>query len=209
MYRDAKTGQFISISKARDLGKVIYKIGADYKRVSRNFRPPPLLNGLIIRDAKTGKILNIDKAAGKWVKLEKWENGKRLEVATKNRYGFKELKKIKDRLKSDLAETSLLKSYKQMRKAWHNWGSESEKMKAISISTKVIIRNFRNTLNKSERKKWDKNIDKINRYIFNNFDVTSKEADEISFDEFEGRLTDLLNNVKDNLNDVDMLEIPF
>ena len=216
-YRDARTGKFISIGSARALGKVIYKIDSEGKeRISKNFRPPPKFTGLRIRDIKTGKYIDEKKAAGKWVSLEKWKGGSRLEVGKKNRYSSDEIEKIKKRLEGVGGAgggeyLGLLEQEQKLRERWGRWGSTSEKAIIVTQSTNNINAMFRESLNAKEKKQFDENKDLIDnlvlKYIAEN--TTEEDIDAMSFEEYKDFIDGYLGEIRDNLDDLEMFSIPF
>ena len=213
-YRDKETGSYISIDKARRLGKVIYKVDSKGReRVSRNFRPPPLYSGLKIRDIKTGKYVDEKQAAGKWVNLEKWESGERKESGKTNRYSQEDIEKIKDRLSggAGAGNLGLIQAQEKIKAKWGQWGNTSEKAYTISKATDVIIDTFRENLNQKKQKQFNENKDLIDdlvlKYISEN--TTESDIEDMSFDEYEGFINNYLNEIGDNLDDLEGFAIPF
>ena len=213
-YRDRDTGKYISIGKARRLGKVIYKVDdSGRERVSKNFRPPPQYSGLKIRDIKTGKYTDEKQAAGKWVQLEKWENGKRKEIGKINRYSKKDIDKIKNRLSGGAGAQNLglIQAQEKIKKKWGQWGNTSEKAYTISKATDVIIATFRENLNQKKQKQFDENKDLIDDLVLKYISENTTEADieDMSFEEYENFINEYLNEIGDNLDDLEMFSIPF
>ena len=217
-YKDKQTGRYISIDKARRLGKTIYKIDSEGRsKISGNFRPPPVYSGLKIRDVKTGKYVNIKEAAGKWVRLEKWGKGKRLETGKVNLYSSEELEKIKKRLVGRGGgggggeDLGLIQEYERLKNEWGNWSDPSERAYTVSQSTDLAVNTFRENLNKKKQKQFDENRDLIDnlvlQHIFEN--TTDADIDDMSFQDFNDFIGNYLNEIGDNLDDLEAFTIPF
>ena len=216
-YRDVKTGKFVSLDKARELRKTIYKTDNRGKeRISKNFKVPPKFSGVRIRDLKTKRYVKKEKAVGRWVTLEEWESGQRKETSEPDLYSLEEINKIEDFIKKNKGATGqganwkLLNEYDKAKMEWGTWETESEKALIISNSVDAIVNLFRAKLNKKQSEQWKENEDLADKLIMEHIaEQETSDFESMSFAELEDFLNDYLEQIKDNLDDLDLFAVPF
>ncbi len=213
-YRDSRTGRFTTIQKARDFNEVICKVDVTGAKVSKNFRPPPIFSGLKIRDIKTGKYINSGGAGGKWVQLEKWSKGKRVETGAVNRYSSKDIERIKKRLKgiggAGGEYIGLLNEYEKAKREWQGWGNDYEKAITFSKMISTTENLFKAKLRGKEKTDWAENEDMIDGLLMDYLhEQNQDDLADMTAEQFTDFINNYLEEVRGNLDDLEGFAVPF
>ena len=137
-YKDAKTGRFISIKKARQYGKKIIGYSTDYKH-KKIFTPPPVAR-LSFRSEGTGKFLPKEKVSLEKVRVEIYKGGNLRKKSSYYRFTPQELELIYKRFRNLAPSTkSKLKKINPLLNIFNSLPKKTNSPKVVNRLSKLFV----------------------------------------------------------------------